>query len=98
MNDYIMPPEKLYSIIVYDWPTALPGSSNWEGRLNRLWDRLVGRVDSIILTRKSFPAPEWLTSGLFDRLVLPPALVLLLIPIFPFRAHRNPASTRITPT
>jgi hypothetical protein len=88
MEGYEVSPDKLYKIIVYDWPTSPPGSSAWESRIDRFRDRLIGRIDTVIVSKGRFPAPEWLTSGLFDRLALPPALVLLLMSAFPYRNHR----------
>jgi hypothetical protein len=67
VNGYKERPDQLYRIVVW----RLHGIGGNESRISRLVhafrDRLIGNMDSILVTRETFPVPIWVADGTVDR-------------------------------
>ena len=91
MENYSVPPEELYRFIFYRlqrYPDNMPRTTRWASTFSR---RLTAHHDCVLLTRYPYPVPDFISSGLADRIIVF-AIIFCLCILLWLIMRKKPAS------
>jgi len=88
-DNYFMPPESLFKVVVYQLHLYPVQNSPLELRLQRFRERITGQIQSVVLTKEKFPVSDIVLSGGIDRLLLAAVVILLVLAAIPARRRKG---------